>query len=140
MIAFTHRFTNVTLCEFEATTTKEALQLAVKSVANLRGANLYGADLHGANLYGADLRVANLRGADLRGEKLTKTPLFITNLLWQVTITTASLTIGCQTHTHEAWGSFSNQEISNMEDRASSFWAQWGEPLLAMCKAHKEAA
>ena len=120
MIAFTHRFTNVTLCEFEATTTKEALQLAVKSVANLRGANLYGADLHGA--------------------KLTKTPLFITNLLWQVTITTASLTIGCQTHTHEAWGSFSNQEISNMEDRASSFWAQWGEPLLAMCKAHKEAA
>ena len=133
--------------------------------ADLRGANLYGADLHGANLYGADLREANLYGADLReadlreanlreadlreanlygadlhGEKLTKTPLFITNLLWQVTITTASLTIGCQTHTHEAWGSFSNQEISNMEDRASSFWAQWGEPLLAMCKAHKEAA
>ncbi len=61
------------------------LQAAVKSGANLRGANLgganlgganlcganlYGADLGGANLDGADLRGANLDGADLRGANL----------------------------------------------------------------------
>ena len=38
--------------------------------ADLRGANLYGANLYGANLYGADLRGANLYGADLRGANL----------------------------------------------------------------------
>ena len=45
--------------------------------ADLRGANLYGADLRGANLYGANLRGANLRGADLRGAKGIKDILFI---------------------------------------------------------------
>jgi len=38
--------------------------------ANIRGANLYGADLRGANLRGADLGDANLYGADLRGANL----------------------------------------------------------------------
>ena len=38
--------------------------------ADLRGANLYGADLRSANLYGADLRSANLCGADLDGADL----------------------------------------------------------------------
>ena len=54
-----------------------AVRWAIKSRANLygadlRGANLYGADLrganlHGANLYGADLRDAYMRGANLHG-------------------------------------------------------------------------
>ena len=71
-IIFTH--------EKENNTVKDTLQEAVRSGANLygadlRGANLYGADLGGANLgganlYGADLRGANLYGADLRGADL----------------------------------------------------------------------
>ena len=38
--------------------------------ANLRDANLCGADLHGANLFGADLHGAELYGADLHGANL----------------------------------------------------------------------
>jgi hypothetical protein len=47
-----------------------AVRLALKSEADLRGANLRGANLRGADLRGADLRGAYLRGADLRGAYL----------------------------------------------------------------------
>jgi hypothetical protein len=52
-----------------------AVKWAIKSGANLdganlRGANLDGANLHGANLDGANLRGANLHGANLRGANL----------------------------------------------------------------------
>ena len=56
--------------DIENNTVKLTLELALKSGANLRGANLYGADLRGANLYGADLYGADLRGANLRGADL----------------------------------------------------------------------
>lgn len=49
---------------------KDAVEEAVKSCADLRGANLRGADLRGANLIGANLYGANLRGADLGGANL----------------------------------------------------------------------
>lgn len=42
-----------------------AVLWAIKSRANLYGADLYGANLYGANLYGADLSGTNLSGADL---------------------------------------------------------------------------
>jgi hypothetical protein len=53
-----------------------AVQWAIKSHANLKGADLTGANLKGANLKGADLTGtdltgANLRGADLKGANLT---------------------------------------------------------------------
>ena len=61
--------------EAEDNTIKKTLEEAVKSGANLGGANLGGAYLGGANLGGAylggaDLRGAYLRGADLRGAYL----------------------------------------------------------------------
>ena len=62
-----------------------AIQAAVKSGADLRGANLRDADLldaylRGANLCGADLRGANLYGADLRGANLYGADLYGANL------------------------------------------------------------
>ena len=71
--------------DIENNTVKLTLELALKSGADLRDANLYGADLHGAdlrganlhganlydaNLYGANLHDANLHGADLRSVNL----------------------------------------------------------------------
>ncbi len=70
MIAIKHRYTDVTLCEFDVETVKQAAEKAVKDGANLRGANLRGANLRGANLRGADLDGADLRGADLYGANL----------------------------------------------------------------------
>ena len=60
------RYDDRVLYELECDSIKECVVSAVKSDADLRGANLYGADLRGADLGGA-----NLRGAYL-GEKFGK--------------------------------------------------------------------
>ena len=67
-----NRFTGKILFEYENfnNTVRDTVIEAVKSGANLRGANLRGADLGGANLRGADLGGANLGGADLGGADL----------------------------------------------------------------------
>ena len=79
----------------EAESLKVAVELALKSGANLRGAdlsvaNLRGADLGSADLSGADLRgaylrdanlsVANISGANLRGANLSGADLSGANL------------------------------------------------------------
>ena len=69
------RWSGAVLFSVETETLKLAVELGVKSGADLHGANLYGANLYGANLReanlrGADLREANLRGANLRGANL----------------------------------------------------------------------
>lgn len=53
---------------------RTALQHAVRSRSDLRGADLSGADLRGADLSGAQLRV-DFSGADLRGADLSDTDL-----------------------------------------------------------------
>jgi len=65
------RFSGKVLFKTEAPSIKVALELAVKSGADLRYADLRGADLSGAVLSGADLRYADLRGANLSGADLS---------------------------------------------------------------------
>jgi len=55
------------LFERKCSSPKELLELAVKNIAYLWGADLRDADLRGADLTGADLGGADLRGADLDG-------------------------------------------------------------------------
>jgi len=67
-------------------TVKDTLLAAIKSRANLSGANLYGADLSGANLYRADLSGASLSGAslyraDLSGAKESELVIARTRIL-----------------------------------------------------------
>ena len=135
MIQIKHRFTDAVLCEFDVETTKQALELAVKSGADLSGADLSGAYLSGANLSGADLRDANLSG-----EKLSIAPISILNLTWDILISGDYLKIGCKRHTHEAWANFSDDEIASMESRASEFWRINKSWILELCKTHKEQA
>ena len=135
--------------DIENNTVKLTLELALKSSADLygadlRGANLYGADLRGANLYGANLDGANLRGADLRGanldgEKLTKTPLQLNNLKWFVLISDSYLRIGCQRHLISDWEKFKDGEIEKMASGALDFWKKWKNSILTICKAHSES-
>jgi hypothetical protein len=68
------------LFTYEGETLKEAVVAAVKSRANLYGANLYGANLYGADLYGANLSRANLYGANLSGANLYGANLSRANL------------------------------------------------------------
>jgi hypothetical protein len=151
-IEIKHRFTENVLYSCEAENMKEAVIEAVINGADLRGANLRGAnldgadlrganlrgaDLYGANLRGANLRGANLRGADLYGEKLAIAPVSIIGLYWNVLISESYMRIGCKRYTHEEWGGFEDSEIAQMDSHASAFWKQWREPLLAMCKTHR---
>jgi uncharacterized protein YjbI with pentapeptide repeats len=106
--------------------------------ANLGGANLRGAYLDGANLGGAYLDGAYLDGANLDGEKLTKAPISITNLKWDVLITGQYMRIGCKRHDHNSWSQFSDDEISSMDSGALEFWSQWKATLLAMCEQYHE--
>ena len=160
MITIKSRFTGTTLCEFDVETVKAAVVKAVSSGAdlegadlrgaNLRGANLYGADLegadlegaslYGANLYGANLYGANLEGASLEGEKLTQTPIVVTGLTYWCLISDSYMRLGCKRFTHAEWDKFSDSEIADMDSKATAFWSAWKSPLLAMCKAHSEAA
>ena len=118
--------------EAEENSVKITLKAALSAGANLRGANLRGADLCGANLCGA-----NLRGADLYGDELKKTPLFLYNLDWDVTITTTFLRIGCQVHLISDWASFDDDRISEMSSSALTFWRKYKSAIMALCEAHK---
>ena len=99
--------------------------------AALEQATRAGADLRGANLSGADLR-----GADINGETITRVPVQVANLRWDVLITEGYLRIGCQRHTHAEWAAFDDATIAGMDEDAADFWAQWKAPLLVMCAAH----
>ena len=67
------RFTAAVLFEHdcENNSVRITLELAIKSGADLRGADLSRADLSGANLRGANLSGADLRGANLSGANLS---------------------------------------------------------------------
>ncbi|KAF0146679.1 MAG: hypothetical protein FD153_26 [Rhodospirillaceae bacterium] len=64
----------------ESLRTRAALEIAVKSGADLARAYLYGATLFGAKLGGANLFRADLTGANLRGAKLGEADLTGANL------------------------------------------------------------
>ena len=115
MITIKHRFTETTLCEFDVETVKAAVVKAVSSGADLRGANL-------------------------EGEKLTQTPIVVTGLTYWCLISDSYMRLGCKRFTHAEWDKFSDSEIADMDSKATAFWSAWKSPLLAMCKAHSEAA
>ena len=47
-----------------------------------------------------------------------------------VTITKSKIKINCQEHSCEAWKSFSNEEISKMDDNALEFWEKYKKLVL----------
>ena len=129
------------------------LELAIKSGANLSGANLSRADLSGANLSGANLSGANLSGAylsdanlsgaylsdaDLSGAtvygiNITRHPVVIDGLRWVVTIIDGHIKIGCQLHSIGAWGAFDDAAIAAMDGRdALRFWREHKAAIMAL--------
>ena len=79
------RFSGAVLFSLETESLRLCVEAAVKSGADLYGANLsranlYDANLSRANLYGADLSGADLYGADLSGADLSSANLYGANL------------------------------------------------------------
>jgi len=74
------RWSDRVIFETDADNLGQAILIALKASANLRGANLRGADLRGADLCDANLRGADLCGANLRGADLCDANLRDANL------------------------------------------------------------
>ncbi len=77
-IVIKSRWDSTVLFTCEAASILLAVQAALKS-----GANLHGADLRGADLCGANLRGADLCGADLRVMKRTRASIS-KKIVWHV--------------------------------------------------------
>ena len=75
MITIRNRYNNKVIFEADVLTMKEAVELAIKSSADLRFVDLRSADLSFADLRSADLRFANLSFADLRFVDLSSADL-----------------------------------------------------------------
>ena len=114
--------------------------------ADLRGAYLRGAYLRGADLQGADLQGACLRGADLRGAahgeniSISKEPLQILGLRYEVFIFDTHIKIGCELHSIEDWRKFNDKRILAMDNsQALRFWRDWKEAIIGMAEKHQAA-
>ena len=86
------------------------------SDANLIGANLRGADLRGANLIGANLSDANLIGANLIGANLSDAnlPIFCK---WSISIKNDLINIGCKSKSIKDWDVWFNSNETFDTDR-----------------------
>jgi uncharacterized protein YjbI with pentapeptide repeats len=80
MVEIRHRWSRAVLWSGEASSTKDALEKAVRAGAYLAGAYLAGAYLARADLAGADLADAYLADADLAGANLARADLADANL------------------------------------------------------------
>lgn len=103
------------------------------SGANLRYANLRYANLSGANLSGANLRYADLSNANLSGANLSNADLryCIGNGMeikslqigtYLISYTKDILNIGCQSHKHTDWRTFSDSIILDMDEQKALDW------------------
>ena len=104
--------------ESENNSIKETLLEAIKSGADLSGAdlrraNLSGADLRRADLSGADLRRANLSGAE--NKETAYLPIFCK---WTPCIIGNRIRIGCKEKTIQEWDYFfaSNETFETSRD------------------------
>ena len=103
-IQIKNRYDSSVIFECEANSIKLAIELAVKS-----GADLSGADLSGTNLF---------------GEKIDKIPIQISGLKWWVNITKKHIQIGCEIHKAEEWFSFDDDRIAKMHEQALVWWTE----------------
>ena len=93
------------------------------SYADLRYAHLSGADLSNANLSNANLNGADLSGANLRyciGNNIEVKSLQIGTYL--ISYTKDILNIGCRSHKHSDWRTFSDSIILDMDEQKALDW------------------
>ena len=100
--------------EKENNTLKDTLEKAIKSGANLSGANLSGADLSWANLSGANLRWANLSEADLSWATLRWANLSGADLSW-ANLSGADLSGANLSEANLRWANLSGADLSDKE-------------------------
>jgi uncharacterized protein YjbI with pentapeptide repeats len=126
---------------YEVNLSGSDLSEADLSGADLRGAvfgaaKIAGANLMGANLMGADLSMisrdhvarslwagAKTVGMKVAGQALTRDPLSISGLTYEVTVLGSYMIIGCQMQTIDAWRSWSMREGIAADGKAGGRFA-----------------
>ena len=64
-----------------------------------------------------------------------KTPILVSGLHWQVTITDSQMTIGCQSHELTEWQNFDDCQIAEMDGKnALRFWQVYKDVLLTIAR------
>ena len=131
------RWNDSILFSTDAENIKDAVVEAVKSGAYLRGAYLVGAYLVDANLGGADLGGADLVDAKYGNMPMTVEPIQISGLHWHVMMFDHHIKIGCEEHSIDEWGNFSDGEINNMDGSALAFWSEWKDVIIKTARNHE---
>ena len=94
--------------------------------------------IEGDSLQEANLQGANLQGADLQGANLPTDVIRIDGMRWDVTILHGYMRIGCQHHYVDEWESFTDDEISKMDEHALEFWQANKQKLITIANLTKE--
>lgn len=111
-----------------------AVKLAVKADANL--ADAYLADAYLAGAYLADAYLADAKWSN--GIVITKAPLQISGLTYQVTVLDSHMQIGCELHTFDAWAAFDDDVITKMDGaRARRFWRDHKAALMMLARSRE---
>ena len=121
-----NRWSGEIIFSIETDSWRLAVELAVKSRANLSRADLSGADLSGANL----------SWANLYGETLDKAPIQIFGTRWFVLIAKEQIKIGCQIHKATEWFEFDDEKISEMHGGALEWWKVYKPIIKALHEEH----
>ena len=102
-------------------------------------ARVYGdAQVYGnARVYGNAQVSGNARvygDAQVSGDA-SNTPLQISGLTWQITISDTRMVIGCQEHEISAWWSMPDEDIARMHSQALEFWRNYKDIIFGLIRA-----
>ena len=76
---------------------------------------------------------ADLSYADLFGEKITKVPLMVYGLNYDILITENHIKIGCEVHKSEEWKEFDDKRILEMDGKSALLWWKENKDFVIMC-------
>ena len=133
-IEIKNRFSKKTILCGDYESVKDCLEKnssADLSYADLRSANLRYADLHSANLSSASLSFTIIYG-----EKITKKPIQLYGLKYEVMILEKQIKIGCELHDAKDWGKFKDLRISKMSSDAVDWWKIHKPIILGLHEEH----
>jgi len=117
MIEIRHYVTGQVLFQKECENIKLAVEAAIRDRANLSG--------------------AILSGVKIFGVEITKTPIQISGLKWQITILDTHIRIGCRQHSIDEWDSLDDRQISQMADDALELWKTHKDWIMSLARIHE---
>ena len=87
---------------------------------------------------GADIRGAYLSGAIIFDEiRIEQIPITISTGMYDIIIFDSHMKIGCKFHSLKEWWGFDDKTIIGMGGkRAAEFWKIWKAPLMSICEAN----